>query len=496
MPPRDETPDIVRIVEGLRGRGADALRARHPLRLRPHRPVGAPHRATTASRSPAPTRSASARRCRGRGRGHDDRRPTSPSRPGERVPFVLTWFPSHRRRPPATRCPTKPYSDTEEFWRDLVGGVHVRRRLTTTPCGRRCIVLKGLTYAPTGGIVAAPTTSLPEWIGGARNWDYRYCWLRDAAFTLVAMLQAGYQRGGARPGATGCCAAVAGDPADIQIMYGIAGERRLDRARAGVAPRLRGVAARCGSATPRRPAPARRLRRGDRRAGAGPRGRRGAGRASRWRCCSRPLEFLEEGWRNTDDGIWEVRGPARHFTHSKVMAWVAFDRAIRMAEEYGTSGPVDRWRAIRDEIHARGARARLGAEQQQAFVQSYGSDELDASVLLIPLVGFLPADRPAHGGDGCGDRADAPARRVRAPLRPAHGRRRRRPDERAKACSCPARSGSPTCSRSRAGAMRREQLFDRLLGAAQRRRPALRGVRPGRAAGCSATSRRRSPTSS
>ena len=222
-----------------------------------------------------------------------------------------------------------------------------------------------------------------------RNWDYRYCWLRDAALTLLAMLNAGY-KDEAEAWRNWLLRAVAGDPADLQIMYGIAGERRLDEFELGW---LSGFAqsrpVRVGNAACKQlqldvygeVIDALYQARVD---GLPP-------DDNAWAMILKLLEWLEDGWRHADSGIWEVRGPARHFTHSKVMAWVAFDRAIRFHEEFGRKGPVDRWRALRDEIH--GEVLEHGwSKTKRSFTQSYGSDELDASVLLLPLVGFLPPD--------------------------------------------------------------------------------------------------------
>jgi len=304
----------------------------------------------------------------------------------ERFPFVLTWFPSHREAPAPTE-PATALRETEEFWRAwsascTYAGAYGEAVMQSLR------VLKALTYAPTGGIVAAPTTSLPEWIGGGRNWDYRYCWLRDTALTLGAMLQAGHADE-AKAWRDWLLRAVAGDPADIQIMYGLAGERRLDERELEWLPGYeRSGPVRVGNAASEQPqldvygelmdALVR-----ARAAGVPP-------LEHAWAVQLATLEWLEHGWRSTDAGIWEMRGPERHFTHSKVMAWVAFDRALRMVDEFGAAGPVERWRAICDEIHGE-VLERAWSERQQAFAQSYGSDELDASVLLMPLVGFLSA---------------------------------------------------------------------------------------------------------
>ena len=257
------------------------------------------------------------------------------------------------------------------------------------------MVLKALTYGPTGGIVAAPTTSLPERIGGVRNWDYRYCWLRDATFALDALLENGFVDE-ARGWRSWLLRAVAGDPDDLQIMYGPAGERRLTEFEL---PWLDGYAGskpvRVGNGASEQfqldvygevldvlyQARRRGLEADD----------------AAWALVRHLLQELESRWHEPDEGIWEVRGPRRHFTHSKVMAWVAFDRGVRLVEEFERKGPAARWRRVRDEIHAevleRGFDEELGS-----FVQSYGSKRLDASLLTIPLVGFLPPDDPRVAG--------------------------------------------------------------------------------------------------
>jgi GH15 family glucan-1,4-alpha-glucosidase len=238
-------------------------------------------------------------------------------------------------------------------------------------------------------MVAAPTTSVPELLGGVRNWDYRYCWLRDATLTLLAFLRAGYADE-AREWRDWFLRAIAGSPKDLQIMYGVSGERRLTEVEL---PWLTGY---------ERSRPV--------RIGNGASGQRqldvygeviDALYQSRvhglepsldaWRIVRKLLEWLESGWREPDDGIWETRGGRRHFTHSKVMAWVAFDRGIRMIERFERQGPVDRWRAARKELHREVCEKGFDADRG-AFVQSYGSQRLDASLLMIPLVGFLPAD--------------------------------------------------------------------------------------------------------
>ena len=313
--------------------------------------------------------------------------------PGERVPFVLTWHPSHE---PAPRTPDPVASAvaTARFWRTWA-----RRCTYEGPWReqvlRSLITLKALTYAPTGGIVAAPTTSLPEHIGGVRNWDYRYCWLRDATLSLYSLLLAGYVDE-ARAWRQWLLRAVAGKPEQIRIMYGIGGERRLPELELGWLPGYEGstpVRVGNGASTQLQldvfgeVVDAMHL--------AGRRGLPPDDDATR--VTGTLLHHLETAWRLPDEGIWEVRGPRRHFTHSKVMAWVAFDRMIAECESMGREGPVDRWRALRDEIHAEVCARGFDAERN-TFVQYYGSRHVDAALLMIPLVGFLPASDPRVRG--------------------------------------------------------------------------------------------------
>ena len=250
------------------------------------------------------------------------------------------------------------------------------------------LTLKALTYHPTGGIVAAATTSLPETIGGVRNWDYRYCWLRDATFTLYALELGGYEDD-ARAWREWLLRAAAGHPADLQIMYGPAGERRLTELELPWLPGYEGSRpVRVGNAAVEQfqldvygeVMDALYLAR---------RGGADEDEAS-WALQQALMGFLESAWHEPDEGIWEVRGPRRHFTHSKVMAWVAVDRAVKGIELSGLDGPLDRWRALRTEIHEEACREGYNADRG-AFTQHYGSDDLDASLLMIPLVGFLPA---------------------------------------------------------------------------------------------------------
>ena len=384
MPPRGHAPDIVRIVEGLSGQVP--MRFELAIRFDFGRIVPWVRRVDDALlavagpdalclRSPVET--------------HGEGMTTVAGftlAPGDRRGFVLTWFPSHEQLPDVVD-PEAALRDTEEYWLDWAGTL-LSDGDYHTEINESLVVLKAMTYAPTGGIVAAPTTSLPESIGGARNWDYRFCWLRDATLTLLAMLKAG-SRDEAEMWSQWLLRAVAGDPADIQIMYGLAGERRLDERELDWLPGYEGsTPVRVGNAASEQ------LQldvygeildaifqlRVD---GAPP-------DANIWSLMLKLLAWLEGGWRREDTGIWEIRGPLRHFTHSKVMAWVAFDRAVRLSEEFGRPGPVDRWRAVRDEIHAE-VLARAWSGAKQAFAQSFGADELDASVLQMPLVGFLPA---------------------------------------------------------------------------------------------------------
>jgi GH15 family glucan-1,4-alpha-glucosidase len=314
---------------------------------------------------------------------------------GERIPFVLTWFPSNEDVP-ETIDPEQALAETESFWREWSDMCDCELPPEWATIVRRSlIVLKALTYEPTGGIVAAATTSLPEWIGSVRNWDYRYCWLRDATLTLLALLQGNHLEE-AQAWRRWLLRAIAGDPADIQIMYGVGGERRLTELEL---PWLDGYEGsrpvRIGNAASEQlqldvygeviDALYQARVRG---VGVDPQA---------WRIQLAMLDHLAEAWRDPDEGIWEIRGERRHFTHSKVMTWVAFDRAVRTVEQQGLDGPEDRWRELRDEIFAevceRGFDEELGS-----FTQSYGSKELDASLLLLPLVGFLPAIDPRIGG--------------------------------------------------------------------------------------------------
>ena len=306
---------------------------------------------------------------------------------GEIVPFVLSYGPSHLPAPEPFDAQAA-LDETEAFWR--AWAAHCRYEGPWMEAVLRShITLKALTFAPTGGIVAAPTTSLPEKIGGPRNWDYRYCWLRDATFTLMSLMEAGYyeEAGAWRDW---LLRAVAGSPSQIQIMYGLAGERRLTEWEISWLPGYQG---------------SRPVRIGNAAHGqlqldvfgevidALYQGRHGGLPASEagWALVRALTGQVEAIWQEPDKGIWEVRGSRRHFTHSKVMAWVTLDRAIRGAEEFQLEGPLDRWRTVRKQMHEDICRKGFDPELG-TFVQSYGGKALDASLLLMPLVGFLPAD--------------------------------------------------------------------------------------------------------
>jgi GH15 family glucan-1,4-alpha-glucosidase len=312
---------------------------------------------------------------------------------GERLPMVLNYRPSHEATHSAIDA-EEVLADTQAHWqawsaRGSYGG-------RWQPLVQRSLItLKALTYAPTGGIVAAPTTSLPEQRGGVRNWDYRFCWLRDASFTLNALLHTGYTEEAAA-WREWLLNAVAGSPQDLQILYGVAGERRLVETELPWLPGYDGAApVRIGNAAVSQ------LQLdvyGEvmdtlhlaRLAGM-------PGEPHTWQLQRALLDFLSTQWREPDEGIWEIRGPRRHFTHSKVMAWVAFDRAVKDAEAFGFDAPLDDWRATRDAIHAQVCSSGFDA-QRNCFVQAYGSNELDASLLLLTLVGFLPPEDPRIRG--------------------------------------------------------------------------------------------------
>ena len=306
--------------------------------------------------------------------------------PGDRVPFVLAWHPSHEQAGPPIDA-LAAVADTESWWQDWAAQCTHDGEWRDAVM-RSLLTLKVLTHAPTGGIVAAVTTSLPEKIGGVRNWDYRYCWLRDATFTLYALMGAGY-RAEAESWRDWLLRAVAGSPADMQIMYGCGGERRLTEFEV---PWLSGYEGsrpvRVGNAAVEQFqldvfGEVMDSLHQSRRSGI-------PDNEFSWDLEKALMDFLESRWHDPDEGIWEVRGPRRHFTHSKMMAWVAADRAVKAVERFGLDGPAPRWRALRAEIKAEVCDRGWDAERR-TFTQSYGSRELDAVLLMMPLVGFLPA---------------------------------------------------------------------------------------------------------
>ncbi|MFF4227352.1 glycoside hydrolase family 15 protein [Streptomyces abikoensis] len=390
MPQRDRAPDLVRIVEGVSGSveilGVLRLRFGHgavvPWMRRDddhHVAVAGPDSVWLRSEPPVPTF----------GRDFSTRSEFTVEA-GQKVAFVLTWHPSHEPRP-ALVDPHDALRRSVADWRAWADRCPLRGPHREAVL-RSLLTLKALTYGPTGGIVAAPTTSLPEEIGGVRNWDYRYCWLRDSTLTLETLLALGYEDE-ARAWRDWLLRAVAGDPADLQTMYGLAGERRLPESELDWLPGYeRSYPVRVGNLA------AGQLQldvygevldslHAARRGGLGD-------RPYEWNIQRCFLEFLRDHWREPDSGLWEVRGPRRHFTHSKVMAWVAADRAVRTLEEDPSlRGDLDGWRVLREEIHREVCERGYDAERG-TFTQYYGSRELDAATLLIPRVGFLPPDDP------------------------------------------------------------------------------------------------------
>jgi GH15 family glucan-1,4-alpha-glucosidase len=385
MPPRGTNPDLIRIVEGVRGRvtlemeliirfdyghivpwvrkrdgGLQAIAGPNALILRTPVPTFGRDLTTLAEFE---------------------------VRKGDRVPFVLTWFLSHERPPKKVR-PMTALAQTERFWTKWAAGFRGGGKWRSAIL-RSLLTLKGLTYAPSGGIVAAATTSLPEKIGGVRNWDYRFCWLRDATFTLFALTGATYVDE-ARTWSTWLLRAIAGSPEQMQILYGVNGERRLEEYEV---PWLSGyensTPVRIGNAASKQfqldvygevvSSMYHAHRTGIKMDKTG------------WALQVSLLKFLESHWQKPDEGIWEVRGPRQHFTHSKMMAWLAFHRGVQLVEEcgYRAKQDVDRWRTIRDRIHEQVCERGYDS-RRKTFTQSYGSSALDASLLMMPLIGFLP----------------------------------------------------------------------------------------------------------
>jgi GH15 family glucan-1,4-alpha-glucosidase len=312
---------------------------------------------------------------------------------GETIPFVLTYGPSHLPIPKPIN-PAYALQATEDFWTDWCSHCTYQGEHGDLVM-RSLITLKALTYGPTGGIVAAPTTSLPEKLGGQRNWDYRFCWLRDATFTLLALMNSGFTEE-ASCWHNWLLRAVAGSPADMQIMYGIMGQRRLLEWEAEWLPGYEGAQpVRVGNAAHAQLQldvygelidAFHQSRIAELQLDEGS-----------WELECTVLDHLEEVWSQPDHGIWERRGDARHYVLSKVMTWVGFDRGIKSAEQFGFDAPLDRWRTLRETIH-RDVCENGFDPQQNAFVESYGSQLLDASILLLPAVGFLPASDPRVRG--------------------------------------------------------------------------------------------------
>ncbi|OUD03297.1 glycoside hydrolase family 15 protein [Streptomyces swartbergensis] len=390
MPQRDRAPDLVRVVEGLDGE----VTLHSVLKLRfdygsivPWVRRSDGHRVAVAGPDSTWLRSEPEVHSWGEDFGtHAE----FTVRKGEKVAFVLTWHPSHEPRPPLVD-PYESLRHSVEDWRAWASHCRYDGPYRDAVV-RSLITLKALTYAPTGGIVAAATTSLPEEPGGVRNWDYRYCWLRDSTLTLGALLAAGYQEE-AEAWRNWLLRAVAGDPADLQIMYGLAGERRLPEYEL---PWLSGFA---GSAPVRIGNDAVKQLQLDvygevmdslslaRISGL-------SAQPDVWALQTALMDFLRTHWQQPDEGLWEVRGRRRQFVHSKVMVWVAADRAVRTLERHPElDGDLDGWRALRDEVHREVCEKGYDPERN-TFTQSYGSRELDAALLLIPRVGFLPPDDP------------------------------------------------------------------------------------------------------
>ncbi len=393
MPVRGKSVDIVRVVEGLSGRvpihmelilrfdygsivpwvgrSDDGVRA-----------IAGPD--AVMLRTPAPTHGA------GKSTVSD-----FVIEAGQSMPFVLAYHRSHEPTPRPVDA-HRAIQDTARWWRNWTAQCTYQGEWRDAVI-RSLITLKALTYAPTGGIVAAPTTSLPEWIGSVRNWDYRYCWLRDSTLTLLSLTIGGFTEE-ALAWRDWLLRAAAGDPDDLQIMYGVAGERRLSEMTLDWLPGFeKSSPVRVGNAASEQfqldvygevLATLHRTR----QLMPDPEAHRDS-----WDLECAMLSSLENLWRKPDEGIWEVRGPRAHFTHSKAMAWLGFHSAVRNVEKFRLTGPVKKWAAIRDEIHAQVCAEGFDTDLN-AFVQSYGSKQLDASVLMLPLVGFLPPDDPRVSG--------------------------------------------------------------------------------------------------
>jgi GH15 family glucan-1,4-alpha-glucosidase len=384
MPPADGRHDIVRVVEGVRGEVNVAMKL--VIRFDYGRTVPWVHRGEGGLKAIA---GPNALVLRSEVETHGEDLSTCAEfkvSAGERRAFVLTWHRSHEPAPEPIDA-FRAIASTERFWREWCSHCTYQGEWREAVM-QSLIALKALTYRPTGGIVAAATTSLPEHLGGVRNWDYRYCWLRDATFTLFSLMEAGY-RDEAGAWSDWLLRTVAGTPAQLQMLYGVAGERRLTELE---------LSHLCGYENSR---PVRIGNAAAEQFQLDVYGeimdtmhlKRRVGLPlddDAWHVQRHLIDFVIENWKAPDEGIWEMRGPRRHFTHSKIMAWVALDRAVRSVEEFELEGDVKRWRAVRQQIHdevcTRGYHADRGV-----FTQFYGSDRLDASLLMLPIVGFLPA---------------------------------------------------------------------------------------------------------
>ena len=387
MPPRgDGPPRFMRIVHGLRGR----VRMRLELVLRPDYGSITPWTELVADGVMATAGADAFRLSTPLAVSLEDGRATAEfdAIEGARERFTLIWHPSHLETPPVEDADSA-LARTETWWQDWSSRSQYEGAYRDEVL-RSLIVLKAMTYETTGALIAAPTTSLPEDIGGLRNWDYRYCWLRDSVLALQALIAAGYVDE-AMAFRDFLLHTATGDPSKLQIMYAIAGERRLTEFELPELPGYEGSRpVRIGNAAYAQfqldvygeladvaAVAAQHLGGGE-----------AAGLWPRWRAL---IEHVEQVWAEPDDGIWEARGPRRHFTHSKVMAWLVFDRAAGLVERFSLDAPLARWKELRAEIHAQVCREGYDPERR-TFTQYYGSAELDASVLLIPLVGFLPGD--------------------------------------------------------------------------------------------------------
>lgn len=387
LPIRDEYPDVVRIVEGVEGRVKMSMELVIRFEYGSIVPwVQADDGGILAVAGPDALLLRSDVKTYGEG---FTTKADFTVRPGEKKAFVLTWFPSYKKRPKAVKSETS-VARTERYWHAWARKFKAKHEWADD-VRRSLMVLKGLTFAPTGGIVAAATTSLPELIGGARNWDYRFCWLRDATFTLYSLLDAGYIEE-AVSWRDWLLRAIAGKTSQLQIMYGAAGERDLTELEL---PHLKGYEGsrpvRVGNAAVNQF----QLDVYGEVVDTMHQARKAGMKSSKWgrQMMRLIIEFVVENWREPDEGIWEVRGGRRHFVHSKMMAWVALDRAVKTCRERGLRRDAERWGKVRDQIHRQVCRYGFDRELG-AFTQSYGDKHLDASLLMMPLVGFLPPEDP------------------------------------------------------------------------------------------------------